>query len=362
MTAMLRALLGGVGRRKGLRGPDAAEFSAWLTGDYTHSSEHADADGVNYADDSSSTTAGASSTAAPTARAASVAAVLRLVPQDGSAGTSYEDVLHLLQVCTAGDDLLAAELLLIKRADNVLDHWSGHVALPGGRRNRGEGGLAAAVREVQEETGVHLQSSTHALLGLLKERTARGSDLSCYVFVALDAAAAAAPLVPQASEIAHAWWVDASQFWPEPIVEQVGYPINSFPQATASWHVRAFVKWLRLHTVYFPCFYLTPPSITDSTGSSTTGSSDTSSSSAAESWVIWGLTFGMLSDLVECAGGEPCSSADYSYSFNSAPADALMAFSVAAAKLARRVGTALGLYKPAVKQITSSGGHKLKSS
>jgi 8-oxo-dGTP pyrophosphatase MutT (NUDIX family) len=349
---MLRALLGGVGRRNGLRGPDAAEFSAWLTGDYTHS---ADADN---ADDTSSATAAASTTAATTARAASVAAVLRLMPREGSAGTSYEDILHLLQVCTAGDDLLAAELLMIKRADNVLDHWSGHVALPGGRRNLGEGGLAAAVREVREETGLHLQSSTHALLGLLKERTARGSDLSCYVFVALDAAAAAAPLVPQASEIAHAWWVDTAQFWPEPVVQQVGYPINSFPQATASWHVRAFVKWLRLHTVYFPCFYLTPPSTSHSTGSSST----TSSSTAADSWVIWGLTFGMLSDLVECAGGEPCSSADYTYTFNSATADTLMALSVAAAKLARRVGTALGLYKPAAKHITSSGGHKLKSS
>jgi ADP-ribose pyrophosphatase YjhB (NUDIX family) len=341
---MLRALLGGVGRRNGLRGPDAAEFSAWLTGDYS----------IADADDTSSTAAAAeSTTAGATARPASVAAVLRLMPQDGSADTSYEDVLHLLRVCTAGDDSLAAELLLIKRAENALDHWSGHVALPGGRRNSGEGGLAAVVREVREETGLHLQSSTHALLGLLKERTARGSDVSCYVFIALDAAAAAAPLLPQASEVAHAWWVDCAQFWPEPAVQQVGYPIDSFPQATARWHVRAFVKWLNLRTVYFPCFYLTPPTAVYS--------ADTSSSDR-QKWVLWGLTFGMLSDLLECAGGEPCSSADYSYSFNSATADALMAWSVAAAKLARRVGIALGLYKPDVKQITSSGGHKLKSS
>jgi 8-oxo-dGTP pyrophosphatase MutT (NUDIX family) len=49
------------------------------------------------------------------------------------------------------------ELLLIKRARHPRDPWSGHMALPGGRRDTGDPDLAAtAIRETFEETGVEL--------------------------------------------------------------------------------------------------------------------------------------------------------------------------------------------------------------
>ena len=52
------------------------------------------------------------------------------------------------------DDL---ELLLIKRARDPRDPWSGHMALPGGRRDAADPDLAStAVRETLEETGVEL--------------------------------------------------------------------------------------------------------------------------------------------------------------------------------------------------------------
>ena len=53
------------------------------------------------------------------------------------------------------DDL---ELLLIKRAESQRDPWSGHMALPGGRREPSDLDLAGtAIRETAEETGVELK-------------------------------------------------------------------------------------------------------------------------------------------------------------------------------------------------------------
>ncbi len=47
------------------------------------------------------------------------------------------------------------ELLLIKRAEVAGDPWSGHMALPGGRRDLRDPDLhATAVRETEEETGI----------------------------------------------------------------------------------------------------------------------------------------------------------------------------------------------------------------
>ncbi|HEX6938229.1 MAG TPA: CoA pyrophosphatase [Longimicrobiales bacterium] len=61
------------------------------------------------------------------------------------------------------------ELLLIKRAEHENDPWSGHMALPGGRRDTGDEDLVAtAFRETEEETGVPL-ARTGSLLGALDE-------------------------------------------------------------------------------------------------------------------------------------------------------------------------------------------------
>jgi 8-oxo-dGTP pyrophosphatase MutT (NUDIX family) len=49
-------------------------------------------------------------------------------------------------------------ILLIRRADRSGDPWSGHMALPGGRREPGDPDLAGtAIRETAEEVGVELR-------------------------------------------------------------------------------------------------------------------------------------------------------------------------------------------------------------
>ena len=59
-------------------------------------------------------------------------------------------------------------LLLIRRAERVGDPWSGHMALPGGRRDPSELDLfTTAVREASEEVGLDLRRQH--LLGTLDD-------------------------------------------------------------------------------------------------------------------------------------------------------------------------------------------------
>ncbi|CAM9401160.1 unnamed protein product [Phaeothamnion confervicola] len=55
-----------------------------------------------------------------------------------------------------GDDC-TTQLLLIQRAHNPRDLWSGHLALPGGRQEPGESDLQTVVRECREEVGLKLR-------------------------------------------------------------------------------------------------------------------------------------------------------------------------------------------------------------
>src|SRR5262245_576617 len=51
----------------------------------------------------------------------------------------------------------SAQALIIKRAERPGDHWSGHLALPGGRAQVEDGDLiATAARETYEEVGIDL--------------------------------------------------------------------------------------------------------------------------------------------------------------------------------------------------------------
>lgn len=63
------------------------------------------------------------------------------------------------------------EVLFIKRASRVGDRWTGHVALPGGKRDPEDpDDKAAAVRETWEEIGLDLMSRDCIHVGNLPER------------------------------------------------------------------------------------------------------------------------------------------------------------------------------------------------
>src|SRR5690606_2915071 len=61
------------------------------------------------------------------------------------------------------------EILLVKRAERATDPWSGHMALPGGRRSPDDADLlVTAARETEEETHLPLER-VGTLIGRLDE-------------------------------------------------------------------------------------------------------------------------------------------------------------------------------------------------
>ena len=97
-------------------------------------------------------------------------------------------------------------LLLIRRAERHGDPWSGHLALPGGRRQAADPDLlATAIRETEEETGIRLQRGwRRAQLDDLVPRTPTLPPILVRPFVFL-LADAVAPGV--SSEVVHATWL-----------------------------------------------------------------------------------------------------------------------------------------------------------
>jgi 8-oxo-dGTP pyrophosphatase MutT (NUDIX family) len=100
-----------------------------------------------------------------------------------------------------------AEILIIKRAERPGDHWSGHLALPGGRAEAGDANLIyTAVRETWEEVGIQLLTKTH-FLGRLKTITPRHPRLPEIEIVPLIAVAPPEIVLTPNAEVAAAFWL-----------------------------------------------------------------------------------------------------------------------------------------------------------
>ena len=97
------------------------------------------------------------------------------------------------------------DILFIKRAEFPGDPWSGHLALPGGRRHPEDPHLrATAIRETLEEVGVTL--SPESLLGQLDDLSPVSPHLPPIVvrpFVF--ALPARPPILPSAEVALHVW-------------------------------------------------------------------------------------------------------------------------------------------------------------
>lgn len=99
-------------------------------------------------------------------------------------------------------------LLFIKRAEHPKDPWSGHMALPGGRRDSADGDdLRTALRETREEVGIDL-SEVAELLGPLDhvKASARGRPIDMAIAPFVFYVKTLTPIVPS-SEVVSAYWV-----------------------------------------------------------------------------------------------------------------------------------------------------------
>jgi 8-oxo-dGTP pyrophosphatase MutT (NUDIX family) len=147
------------------------------------------------------------------------------------------------------------ELLFIHRAEDPRDPWSGHMAFPGGRVDAGDrDSLAAAVREAEEELSLDLACHGR-YLGRLSDVTAvaRGRRLGLVIEVFAFELSGDPPLRPN-REVQEALWVPLEFF------------MLRENRSTLQWKYGDV-------SVPLPCYRY-------------------------RGRVIWGLTFGMVHELV----------------------------------------------------------------
>jgi len=103
------------------------------------------------------------------------------------------------------DDVV--ELLLIKRSEREDDPWSGHVALPGGRRDPSDVTLQdTAIRETREETGIDV-TRDGIVLGMLDELRPRTPTLPPMIVTPFVAIVRHDVTIETSDEVAVAFWV-----------------------------------------------------------------------------------------------------------------------------------------------------------
>jgi 8-oxo-dGTP pyrophosphatase MutT (NUDIX family) len=134
------------------------------------------------------------------------------------------------------------ELLLIRRAEHETDPWSGHMALPGGRRDPADPDLfATACRETLEETALPL-AEVGLLLGPLDE-IAPGTPLLPPIVIApwLTAVPADTDARAASIEVAAALWVPLAALRDETAASELLIHLTdgerSFPALTYQGHV-----------------------------------------------------------------------------------------------------------------------------
>ncbi len=152
------------------------------------------------------------------------------------------------------------EVLLIKRADSERDPWSGHMALPGGRRDDDDGALlATAIRETMEEVGLDLERQAR-LLGRLVDIGPASPRLprlmvTPFVFGIADEAKAyvASP------EVAEVFWIQVGELRSPDVHATVEIPLPGGPREFPCYCVAGEVVWGLTYRILDQFLEINPP-------------------------------------------------------------------------------------------------------
>ncbi|MFN7929761.1 MAG: CoA pyrophosphatase [Blastocatellia bacterium] len=121
----------------------------------------------------------------------------------------------------------AAELLIIKRAERENDHWSGHLALPGGRADITDANLiTTAARETWEEVGICLTEATD-FLGRLPTMVPGNPRLPQIEIAPFIAVAPSDATLQLNGEVATAFWLPLSELQTKGLSDVYRFPYGA---------------------------------------------------------------------------------------------------------------------------------------
>ena len=141
------------------------------------------------------------------------------------------------------------ELLLIRRAEKESDPWSGHMALPGGRREPTDPDLlATALRETEEETGIVVpRDRVLGPLDQLRPTARRRFRLVIAPFVATVPEDTRA--VPDPSEVDEAIWVPLQHLASDDAVDEVLIELEEGSFRLPALNYQDYVVWGMTHRI-----------------------------------------------------------------------------------------------------------------
>jgi len=103
-----------------------------------------------------------------------------LLPEKQLAPQKVDNKASVSIIINTLSDPSESRILFIKRAENISDPWSGHIAFPGGRNELGETLQETAERESLEEVGLNLGQQMY--LGALKPHCPRSKIKKLQIF------------------------------------------------------------------------------------------------------------------------------------------------------------------------------------
>ena len=142
------------------------------------------------------------------------------------------------------------EVLLIRRSEHEADPWSGHVALPGGRRDAADAELLhTAQRETLEEVGIPL-ARVGRLLGLLDEVAPRNPLLPPLVITPyVIAVPPGTEAVPDGREVDAAIWVPLAALRGDDAVSEILIELHDGTRRFPSLVYGDYVIWGLTHRI-----------------------------------------------------------------------------------------------------------------